>query len=102
MHPGTQGALTEVLLDLARDRNVSLFIESHSENMLLRLRRMAAEKRVRARDVAVYVTNKGKVRRAELSQSGDIDMKAFPRDFFEDEWLEAVQIARASRAKTTA
>jgi predicted ATPase len=102
LHPETQGALTEVLLDLAHERKVSLLIESHSENMLLRLRREVAEKKIAAEDVAVYVTDKGEVRRAELSSNGDIDMSAFPPDFFEEEWLEAVEIARAARTKTSA
>jgi hypothetical protein len=101
LHPETQGALTQVLLDLARFQDVSLFVESHSENMLLRLRRMIAEKKVQAQEAAIYVTDRGKVLPAGLSPSGELDMTAFPKDFFEEEWLEAIQIARASRVKNS-
>jgi hypothetical protein len=101
LHPETQATLAEVLIDLAYRRGAPLFIESHSENMLLRLRRLVAEKKLQAEDVAIYVTDRGKVRPAKLSQSGDLDMRAFPKDFFEDEWLEAIQIARASRTKSS-
>ena len=97
LHPETQGRLLDVMLNLAERRKVALFVESHSESMLLRLRRRAAEGDVNVEDIRIYVTDNGHVRSAAIDGSGNIDMSAFPSDFFEEDWLDAVEIARSSR-----
>lgn len=98
LHPETQGRLADVMLRLAGQREVTLFIESHSESMLLRLRRRIAERSLDSNDLNVYVTNAGEVRKAAVDQNGGMDMSAFPNDFFEEDWIDAVGIARAARA----
>lgn len=96
LHPDTQGRLVDVLLDLASRRRVSLFIESHSEAILLRLRRRVAEGVIDSSDIRIYVTDNGEVRTAEMKEDGMLDMAAFPPDFFEEDWFDAVAIARAA------
>ena len=100
LHPDTQGRLVDVLLNLASKKKVSLFIESHSEPMLLRLRRRVAEGAISSNDVRIYVTDNGEVRVAELREDGKLDMSAFPSDFFEEDWLDSVAIARAANPST--
>ena len=94
LHPETQGALLDVMLRLADQRRLTLLVESHSENMLLRLRRQVASGNLQPDEVRVYVTNQGQVHRAAVQENGNIDMKVFPADFFEEEWLEAVELAK--------
>ncbi len=97
LHPETQGALVDVLLDLAEARNLVLLVESHSENMLLRLRRHVASGRVSPDEARIYVANNGFVNLAGVDAQGGVDMSVFPEDFFEEEWLEAVELAKAAR-----
>lgn len=92
LHPEVQGELAEVMLDIALERRLSLFIESHSENMLLRLRRLVANGTVEPDAVKVFVTDKGTVSEARINRKGRIDMGAFPAGFFEEEWEEAMGI----------
>ncbi|MFY1679989.1 AAA family ATPase [Micromonospora sp. WMMD730] len=95
LHPEVQGALAEVMVDIAIDRNLSLFVESHSENMLLRLRRLVASGVVEPEVVKVFVTDSGAVSEAAISAKGRIDTSAFPAGFFEEEWEEAMGIIAA-------
>ncbi len=96
LHPEVQGELAEVMIDFAVRRNLSLFIESHSENMLLRLRRVVANGAVPASAIKIFVTDQGKVSQAEIDDRGRIDMSAFPPDFFEEEWFEAMGIVEGA------
>jgi predicted ATPase len=99
LHPETQGALADVLVRLADERDVGLLIESHSEHIFLRLRRRIAEGTLLPEDVGVYIVDSGQVERVTIDSSGSIDRSVFPEDFFEEEWVEAVELARASALK---
>lgn len=92
LHPEVQGELAEVMVVQALDRGISILIESHSENMLLRLRRLIANGQVSANDVRIYVCDSGRVSRVDVDDRGRIDMGVFPRGFFEEEWEEAMGI----------
>jgi hypothetical protein len=96
LHPEVQGELAEVMIDLAVERNLNLFIESHSENMLLRLRRKIANGGIDASAIKVFVTDRGTVKQAKLDNRGSIDMSAFPPGFFEEEWFEAMGIVEGA------
>jgi predicted ATPase len=96
LHPETQGALVDAMMDLARRRKLALLVESHSENILLRLRRRVAERVIDPDDVRLYVTDRGAVKQAAVQPNGNVDMSAFPKDFFEEEWVEAVELARVA------
>jgi hypothetical protein len=92
LHPEVQGHLAEVMVDIALQRKICLFVESHSENMLLRLRRLVANGRIGPEAVNVLVTSMGEVKRAGVDERGRIDLNAFPAGFFEEEWEEAMGI----------
>jgi len=92
LHPEVQADLVDVMIDLARQRKCSLLVESHSENMLLRIRRKIASRQLSPSDVKIFVTDSGKVREAPIDEKGRIEMSAFPLGFFEEEWFEAMGI----------
>ncbi|MFI5852199.1 AAA family ATPase [Micromonospora chalcea] len=100
LHPEVQGQLAEVMIDLALARGFSILVESHSENMLLRLRRLVASGSLDPSAVRIFVSDKGAVRAAEIDSKGRLDMSAFPAGFFEEEWEEAMGIMQggANRA----
>ena len=45
LHPSVQSELADVMLSVAKRRNVQIIVESHSEHLLRRFQRRAAEKR---------------------------------------------------------
>lgn len=100
LHPEVQAELTDVMIDLAVERQFSLFVESHSENMLLRLRRKVANGQVPASAIKVFVTDQGRVTEATIDDRGKIDMSAFPPGFFEEEWFEALGIIEGAARKS--
>lgn len=99
LHPHAQGELASTLVGLARQSGVDLLIESHSEHILLRLQRLVAEGTLSPGDVAVYVVAGGTVSKASIDELGRLDSGAFPEDFFEEEWLDAVAVARSAAKK---
>jgi hypothetical protein len=95
LHPQAQVALADVLIDAVVDRRLQLTLESHSEHMFLRVRRRIAEGRIPRDAVAVYVVDRGIVSEVVIDQAGRIDKDVFPPGFFEEEWTEALALARA-------
>jgi predicted ATPase len=96
LHPETQGALADVLMRLAAGRGVSLFIESHSEHILLRVQRRIAEGVLKPADVAAYIVDGGKVMRSQIDRLGRLDTTVWPDGFFEEEWTDALRLAEAA------
>ena len=54
LHPKVQSELADVLIDVVKNRNVQIILESHSEHLLHRLTRRIAEEKLFAEDVALY------------------------------------------------
>ena len=54
LHPKVQSELADVLIDVVKNRKVQIILESHSENLLLRLMRRIAEEKMLADDTALY------------------------------------------------
>ena len=54
LHPAAHGALADLYLNAAKRGGVRFIIETHSETLLLRLRRRIAEGQVDPRSVAIY------------------------------------------------
>jgi hypothetical protein len=96
LHPETQGELASVMIRLAQRTSTSLLIESHSENILLRIRRAVATGDIDPRDVSIFVTDQGQVRQATVRRDGSVDMDAFPPDFFDEDWIDMMEITRAA------
>ena len=105
LNPRLQAGLADLLVAFA-NRLSGVVVETHSEHLLLRLRRLVAEGQIDAADVGVYfvdrVKGESRVRRVPLLQSGYIDPKDWPRDFFDDSLRESLALARAQagRAKS--
>jgi hypothetical protein len=99
LHPETQGSFLDAMVSLATQRGISLFVESHSENMLLRLRRRIASGQLDSDDVQVFIVDDGEVKRVDIDRKGSIDFSAFPPDFFEEDWLDTIEIAKAAASR---
>ena len=99
LHPSVQSGLADVMLAVARRRDVQIIVESHSEHMLRRFQRRVAEGRdASASDLKLYFV-KSRSGRAlcedlQLNEWGEIEN--WPADFFGDEMGEIAAIAKES------
>ncbi|WP_404561396.1 DUF3696 domain-containing protein [Curtobacterium sp. AB7] len=101
LNPAQQSIVTDFLISRAND-GVRVVIESHSEHVLLRLRRRIAEGELLADDVAVYFVDSADgataVRRISLGANAELDREDWPAGFFEEQLNDsfALAIAQAS------
>lgn len=101
LNPALQAKLADLFVSFANDKHLSVFIETHSEHLLLRLRRLVAEDQIRSDDIAIYyvdrVRGRSRVRRVEMDDMGHIE--AWPDDFFEEGLHESIGLAEAQVAR---
>lgn len=99
LHPETQGVLADILLETALGKRLTLLVETHSEHLLLRVQRRVAE-RADPSAIAAYVVDGGALARIGIDAAGKVDASAFPDGFFEEEWLDAVELAKAAARRS--
>jgi predicted ATPase len=100
LHPSAQADLGDLFVEYAKQKR-QLIIETHSEHLLLRIRRRIAEKKISSEMVKVYFVQKWggatKFRPLELSDNGHFIK--LPRGFFEESYKEAMAIAKTQMKK---
>ena len=98
LHPAVQSGLADVMLSVAKARNVQIIVESHSEHLLRRLQRRVAEGEASAEDIKMYFVspNGYKARLSGLSLNTWGEIENWPDHFFGDEMGEIGAIAKAS------
>ena len=97
LHPKVQSELADVLIDVVKNRNIQIILESHSEHLLHRLQRRIAEEKISADDTAFYFCqiNNGnsKAERLDVDEYGNI--RNYPPDFFGDDLGDLVKKTEA-------
>ena len=97
LHPKVQSDLADVLIDVVKNRNVQIILESHSEHLLNRLQRRIAEEQITAEDTAFYFCqiNNGtsEIERLKIDEYGNISN--WPQDFFGDDVGDLVEKTKA-------
>ncbi len=100
LHPFVQSGLADVILTVARTRNVQVIVESHSEHLLRRFQRRIAEGETAPDDVKLYFTSlargSAQLRSLELNEFGEV--RNWPENFFGDE-LGEISAIRAAGLK---
>ena len=100
LHPKAQAALGDLFVTYAKQRR-QLIVETHSEHLLLRIRRRIAEGQIDANDVRIFFVDKNKshtrVRQLRLDNKGHFAQ--WPAGFFEEGYREAMAIAMAQVEK---
>ncbi len=93
LHPKVQSDLADVLIDVVKNRNVQIILESHSTLLLHRLQRRIAEEQIAADDTALYFCeiNDGtsEIERLKVDEYGNI--RNWPQDFFGDDIGDLVE-----------
>ncbi len=99
LHAAAHAALGDLFLDTAKTRRGQVIVETHSENLLLRIRRRIAEGVVDPDLVAVYwVENQrdqSNVRRIEIMPDGEVDW--WPEGVFSEGYKEVRAMRFAAR-----
>jgi predicted ATPase len=97
LHPAAQTALADLFIEQSK-RGAQYLIETHSEHLLLRIRRRVAEGRIKAEDVRIFAVEKWsgqtKVSRLMLGTNGHFIN--WPKGFFDEGYEEAMALAKAS------
>ena len=98
LNPAQQCLVTDFLIDTA-SRNRRVIVETHSEHILLRLRRRIAEGGLRSGDVAVYFFDyrdgRSVVERVSLGERAELDRSEWPSGFFEEQLQDSFALAVA-------
>lgn len=97
LHPSVQSGLADVILNVAKVRNLQVIVESHSEHMLRRFQRRVADKTFESKNIKLYfcdsVSGKSNLVYLDLDMFGEI--LNWPTDFFGDEMIEIAETRKA-------
>lgn len=98
LHPSVQSGLADVFLDVAKNRNVQVIVESHSEHLLRRLQLRIAEEKEKPDGVALYFCEPGHGGSHLTPLNVDLygNITNWPKDFFGDEFGEMAAMATAA------
>jgi hypothetical protein len=101
LNPKLQCTLADLFVDTANSGK-HVFVETHSEHFLLRLRRLIGEGKIAAEKIGIYFVEKTEsgsvIKGIPLRSNGHIMPDDWPQGFFEDSLREAIGLA-SSQAK---
>ena len=104
LHPSVQAALADVVIDVVKERNVQIIVESHSEHLLRRLQRRIAEEKISHEQTALYFcrmdNGESKIDKLDVDEFGNI--RNWPEGFFGDEMGELAAQTEAEMRRTGA
>lgn len=97
LHPSVQSGLADVILTVAKARNLQIIVESHSEHILRRFQRRVAENVFETNNIKLYfcdsVDGESKLTNLDLNLFGEITN--WPPEFFGDEMTEIAETRKA-------
>ena len=98
LHPTAQLELGSFFADLWRERSVGSIIETHSSNILLRLRKLVAEKKTKADDISVVFFDikdgRAIIKNLDINQDGTME-DGLPMEFFGADIIEGLELGAA-------
>jgi len=98
LHPLVQSYLADVFIDVIKNRQVQIIVESHSEHLLRRLQRRIAEEEISTDQTALYFCDSASegstIEPLKLDDYGNITN--WPRDFFGDITGELISLTKAA------
>lgn len=98
LHPSVQSGLADVIISVAKTRNVQVIVESHSEHFLRRLQRRVAEDDSFAPGfIKLYFCDsaRGRSRLSDLELNLFGQIENWPVNFFGDEMTEIAETQKA-------
>jgi predicted ATPase len=105
LHPAAHGNLAERFVDsFIEDSNKNYLIETHSQNFVLRMRRLVAEGKLKPEQLAIYYVdfdeelNESTLEKIEVDEFGRV--KFWPEGIFSETLDETIAIRTAQIEKT--
>jgi len=102
LNPRLQYLLADLFVEMANGDH-RVIVETHSEHLLLRLRRLVASGKIAPASVALYFVEKkggaSGIRHIPIEGNGHIDSDAWPTGFFEDSLRESLALAAEQSRK---
>jgi predicted ATPase len=102
LNPKLQYVLADLFVEMANSDH-RVIVETHSEHLLLRLRRLVADGKIDHKLVAIYFVEKtdgvSSIKHVALEGNGHIPSNAWPKGFFEDSLKESFALAAAQSRK---
>lgn len=97
LHPSVQSGLADVILNVAKARNLQVIVESHSEHMLRRFQRRVADKTFESKNIKLYFCNSvgGQSELVDLNLDMFGEILNWPPEFFGDEMTEIAETRKA-------
>jgi predicted ATPase len=103
IHPAAHGSLVELFAESALESGKNYILETHSEVMLLRIRRLVAEGKLKPEQVAIYWvdTEEGEagkrsfLKKIEVDEDGNLD--DWPAGIFSEDYNELIHIRKARK-----
>ncbi|MBK9175849.1 MAG: DUF3696 domain-containing protein [Flavobacteriales bacterium] len=104
LNPRLQGLLADLFCFMA-SKDQRVIVETHSEHLLLRMRSLIAEGRIKTGDVALYFVEKvdeaSTIRKIEIGEDGHISSDQWPKGFFDESLSGAMNLAKAQLRRNT-
>jgi len=101
LNPKIQSQLGDFFVHLATEEKKFVILETHSEHLLLRIRTLIAEEKIKNTDVALYFVERkngvSNIKHIPIHQSGNIDDKDWPEEFFDDTLTGSLRLSSAQR-----
>jgi predicted ATPase len=102
LNPRLQCVLADLFVEMA-NTNHRIIVETHSEHLFLRLRRLVATGKISHNDIAIYFVEKGEgqsiIRPVPLQKNGHIQHAHWPVNFFGETLRESLALAAAQASK---
>lgn len=97
LHPSVQSGLADVILNVAKARNLQVIVESHSEHMLRRFQRRVADKTFESKNIKLYFCDSvgGQSELVDLNLDMFGEILNWPPEFFGDEMTEIAETRKA-------
>ncbi len=104
LHPSAHGDLAELFVNSVKEGNKRYLIETHSQNFILRLRRLVAEKKFDQEHLLIYFVDfddengTSNLIKIEVDELGEVNH--WPENVFNESLDEALAIRIAQKKKT--
>jgi predicted ATPase len=97
LHPSVQSGLADVILQVSKQRDLQVIVESHSEHLLRRFQRRIAEEKYPSDELKLYFCDSqqgvSKLLDLDIDEFGEI--RNWPENFFGDEMSEIAATRKA-------
>ncbi len=104
LHPAAHGDIAELFVNSAlKDKNKRFVIETHSQNLILRIRKLIAEGTISHNDVSLNFVDFDEeqtistIKKINIDHLGKVDF--WPPGIFEESYHEAVELRRAQKER---